>query len=56
MKINGESNKGTTDLNKDFNVHHTEIQFDTDEEWFKKIDNLKKELNIREKKLLQKVE
>lgn len=38
---------GTSELNSDFNVHHTEITCDTDEEWDKKIEGLKKELKRR---------
>ena len=38
---------GITDINKDFNVYSIEIQCDSDEEWDKKIGELKNELEKR---------
>lgn len=50
MMFNGKEYAGTKDYNKDFNVHHTEIQCETDEEWNKIIARLEKELEIRKEK------
>ncbi len=47
MKFNGISYIGTSDVNKDFNVHWTEITCDSNDEWNKKINKLKKEYNLR---------
>lgn len=43
MMFNGDSYVGTKEWNKDFNIHHTEISFDTDSEWDRKIERLKNE-------------
>lgn len=40
---------GSTDINRDFNVYSIEIQCDSDEEWDKKIGELKDELEKRKK-------
>lgn len=47
MKFDGESYVGFMDINSDFNVHHTEIQFDSDDDWANKINRLKEELDLR---------
>ena len=47
MKFDGESYIGFMDINNDFNVHHTEIQFDSDDDWANKINRLKEELDLR---------
>ena len=49
MKFNGEGYIGAKSFNKDFNVHMTEIQCDSDEEWNEKIEKLKVELDKRSK-------
>lgn len=45
---------GKTDLNKDFNIHWTEITCDSEEEWTEKINKLKQELNNRKQNQLSK--
>ena len=40
---------GSTDIIRDFNVYSIEIQCDSDEEWDKKIGELKDELEKRKK-------
>ncbi len=47
MKFNGDSYVGAEELNKDFNVHYTEISCDSDEQWERKISELKIELKVR---------
>ena len=50
MHFNGSSYIGKKEYNSDFNVHHTEIQFDSEEEWEIKISKLKE--SLKERKLL----
>jgi hypothetical protein len=47
MIYDGNSYIGNLKNNQDFNVHHTEISFNTDEEWSKIITGLKNELMRR---------
>lgn len=47
LKFNGESYVGTQENNNDFNFHHTEILYDTDEEWNKKIASIEEEIKRR---------
>ena len=49
MKFNGEGYFGAKEYNKDFNVYHIEIVCDSEEEWDKKISELKTELKTRKK-------
>jgi len=50
FNFNYESYVGKTLLNEDFNVHTTEVQCDSDEEWDTKINSLKQELQKRKNK------
>jgi hypothetical protein len=47
LRFNGQEYVGIDSWNKDFNFHHTEIFFDTDEQWYKKFDSAKKEYERR---------
>lgn len=55
MMFNGDSYIGKQSYNKDFNVHHTEIMCDSDEEWNKKISDLKTELQRRKDELTKNI-
>lgn len=51
MRFDGQTFIGAKDYNRDFNIHHTELTCDTDEEWQVKIHKMGAELQIRINKL-----
>lgn len=51
MAYDGQSYYGKTEINRDFNVHFTEILCDTDVEWSKKILKIKQELRKRKRNI-----
>lgn len=49
MRFNGDSFVGKESDNSDFNMHHTEISCDSDEQWNEKIAKMRAELERRRK-------
>lgn len=50
MSFNGDSFVGRFDYNRDFNIHWTEVNCDTEEQWENKINWMTTELEKRKSK------